>query len=49
MSKSLIAFQAKYRAIEMTEKDSKQFIPIPYSFFYSVTGFLKCKIDKDDI
>jgi hypothetical protein len=43
-SKSVVAFQAIYRVTEMTGKDSKQVMQIPYysfHFFFTVTEFLE--------
>jgi hypothetical protein len=50
VSESLIAFQALYRVIEMTEKNLKtSYADTLLHSFYSVTEFMECKIDMDDI
>jgi len=47
---SLTAFPAIYRVVEMTGKDSTtSYTDLLFISFYSITEFLECKINKDNI
>jgi hypothetical protein len=50
VKKSLIAFQAIYRVIEITERNLKtSYTSLITHSFDSVTEFLECKIDMDNM